>query len=190
MILGVTGIFGSGKTTVSAIFKEHGFYIINVDRLYREMIKPNTLLYQRITNEFGTSILKPSGQINRKKLKILVFNNSGNLKRLNEITHPYIINRIKEKISRSKKPNIVVDAPLLIEANAAWLVDKVIVVKAGKAKIMQRLIKKGKYTKEEIKSITNSQMSLREKLKYADYVVDNRGSIAETKKQIRKITKM
>ena len=184
MIIGVTGSFGSGKTTVSNLFKKYNFKVINVDKVYGSIYKKNKLLRIKLKKEFGT--------VNRNKLKKIVFNSSIQLKRLNKITHPLIlkqtIKRIKKIQSKNKNENIAIDIPLLIEAKAANLVDKIIVVKCSRNIQIKRVLnKKKKYSKEEIKNITKSQMPLKEKLKYADYVVDNSYSLDKTKKQVKKI---
>lgn len=183
MIIGVTGSFGSGKTTVANLFKKYNFKVINVDRLYRNIYKKNRSLRNKIKNEFGT--------VNRAKLKKIVFNNHKKLKKLNLITHPLIINKIKKyiKILKDKKTNIIIDAPLLIETKAKDLVDKTIVVKCNKKEQINRVLKKKKYSKKEIKNIIKSQMPLKEKLKFADFVVDNSYSLDKTKKQIKEIIK-
>jgi len=181
MILGITGSFGSGKTTVANIFNRYGYKVINADRLYSGLIKKDTILYKKIKKEFGT--------VNRKKLKNIVFNDYSKLKRLNKLTHPVIIGKIKSLIKKEKKKTVI-DAPLLIEANALSLVDKLIVVKCNKNKQMERLLKKNKYTKKEINNIIKSQMPLKKKLKYADYTIDNSKSLKHTEKQVKKIVKL
>jgi len=121
MILGITGSFGSGKTTIANIFRNYGFKVINVDKLYHNIYN-EPLLKNRIKKEFNT--------INRNKIKKIVFNDYSKLKKLNKITHPLIIKEIKKLIKNKK--NIIIDAPLLLEAKAQNLVDKIIVVKANK----------------------------------------------------------
>lgn len=182
MIVGVTGSFGSGKTTAANVFKRYGYKLINADRLYSGLIKKNTILYKKIKKEFGT--------VNRKKLKNIVFNDYSKLKKLNKLTHPVIIKKIKLLIKKDKNKKIVIDAPLLIEANALNLVDRLIVVKCNKNKQMERLLKKGKHTKKEINNIIKSQMPLKKKLKYADFIVDNSNSLNKTKEQVKKIAKL
>ena len=179
MITGITGSFGSGKTTIANLFKKHGFEVINVDRLYRGVYNKNKSIKNEIKKEFGTA--------DRSKLKKLVFSNSQKLKKLNKITHPLIIKEIKKSISKTNKKNIVIDAPLLIEAKATNLVDKVIVVKANKKNSIKRILKKKKYSKKEAEQIIKSQMPLNKKLKYADFIIDNNKSIENTKKQIKDI---
>jgi len=179
MIIGITGSFGTGKTSVANMFKEYGFFVVNVDELYRDIYKKNESLKNKIEKTFGTT--------DRNELKKIVFSNKNKLKRLNKITHPVIINEIKSIIKNINKKNIIIDAPLLIEANAVNLVDKLIVVICLKEEQIKRLLKKGKYTKKEIGNIIKSQMPLKEKLKYADYIIDNSYSLDNTKKQVKEL---
>src|SRR3989344_2084737 len=189
MIIGITGSFGSGKTTVANMFRSYGFKVINVDKLYKGIYNKDKSLKNKIKKEFGT--------INRNELKKIVFNNSSKLKKLNNTTNTIIIKEIKKEISTiNKKYNkkipiikiynniklinkktimgknnkkyieknnirnnvkIVIDAPLLIEAKAENLVDKLIVVKCSKKEQINRILKKRKNTKKEINNIIKSQ---------------------------------
>ncbi len=184
MIIGITGSISSGKTTAAGLFRAYGFEVIDADMLYSKIFRKNRLLKSRIKKEFGTA--------NRDKLKKIVFSNPDKLKKLNKITHPIIISEIKKSISKirnSKSRDIIIDAPLLIEAKAAKLVDKLIVVKCGEKNQIKRILKKGKHTRQEIKNILKSQMPLREKLKYADFAIDNNRDLGHLKKQVEGIIK-
>ena len=185
VIIGVTGSIGSGKTKVSNLFRKYGFKVINVDKFYTRIYKENKSLRNKIKNEFGTA--------NRAKLKKIVFKNPSKLKKLNKLTHPIIINEVKKSINKIKKqnknPKIIIDAPLLIEAKTTNLVDKIIVIKCDKKIQLKRVLKKKKYTKREINNIIKSQMPLNEKLKYADFIVDNSSLLIKTKKQVEEIIK-
>ena len=92
MIIGITGTFGSGKTTVADMFRKHGFKVINVDRLYHGIYNKNRILKNKIKKEFRT--------LNRNQLKKIVFNDSTKLKRLNKLAHPIIIKEIKKQINK------------------------------------------------------------------------------------------
>ena len=177
MIIGITGSFGSGKTTVANLFKKYNFKIVNVDKLYYGIYKTNKSLKIKLKKEFGTA--------NRAKIKKIVFNDYKKLKSLNEITHPIILNETIKKIRKirlkDKKINVMIDAPLLLEAKAKKLVDKIIVVKCKKN------IQIKKYSEKEIENIIKSQMPLKEKLKHADFVVDNSYPISNTENQVKKI---
>jgi len=214
MIIGVTGTFGSGKTTVANMFKKYGFKIINVDKLYHNIYNKN--LKNKIKKEFDT--------LDKEKIRKIVFGDYKKLKKLNKITHPIIIKSIKKEIyktlnfkkeipinkktlkynninslNKNKKNknnvknniknnvNIVIDAPLLIEAKAMNLVDKIVVVKCNKNQQIKRVLKKKKYTKNDIEQIIKSQMPSKDKLKYADFVVDNSRTMKETSMKVKKI---
>jgi len=180
MIIGITGSFGSGKTTVAGIFRKYGFGVINADRLYHGIYDKNKILKNKIKKEFGTA--------NRAELKKIVFEDLRKLKKLNSITHPLIIKEIKNSIKKINK-NIIIDAPLLLESEAKNLVDEVVVVKTNKKNSIKRALKKKKYSKKETEQIIKSQMPLRQKLKYADFVVDNNKSLKNTREQVKEIVK-
>ena len=186
MIIGITGNFGSGKTTVSNMFRKHGFEVINADKLYHGIYNKNKVLRNKIKKEFGT--------LNRNEIKKIVFNDYKKLKKLNEITHPIIIKGIKNKIQEIQKNKndgvkIALDVPLLIEAKMQNMFDKIIVVKCDEKTQIKRLLKKGKHSEEEIKNIIKSQMPIEEKIKYADFVVDNSDALEKTNNQIEAIIK-
>ena len=181
MIIGITGSFGSGKTTVANMFRKYGFRVINVDKLYHNIYNKNDSLKNKIKKEFGT--------LDRNQIKKIVFNKYNKLKKLNKITHPLIINSIKKEISNNKKIKnkikIIIDIPLLFEAKVQSMFGKIIVVKCSKKEQIKRILKKGKYTKKEIEDIIKSQMPLKEKIKHADFVVDNSKSLKEARAQVK-----
>lgn len=186
MIIAVTGSFGTGKSTVSSIFQKQGFNMINVDNLYHSIFKKNPILKLRIFLAFATT--------DREKIKKIVFTDKEKLKKLNSITHPLILKELKKEIVRltdsDKLKPIIVDIPLLFEAKAENLVDSIIVVKCDKKTQISRLLKKGRWTKEEIEEIISSQMPISKKIKKANYVIDNSKSLKETEKQVKKIIKL
>lgn len=187
MILGITGIFGSGKTTIANLFAKHGFKVIKADEIGHKLLNKKSIK-EEIISEFGGLILV-NNRIKRGKLKDIVFNNHKKLIKLNKIIHPKIIKEIKSIIKKSKNKNIVIDAALLIEAKALNLVDKLIVVKINRKEQLKRILKKKKYNKKEIKNIIKSQLNQKEKLKYANIVVDNSKDLKNTKKQVNKIVR-
>ena len=181
MIIGVTGVFGSGKTIVAKMFARYGYNHINADEIGHKLLNKKDVK-NKVVKEFGKEVLTKN-KIDRRKLKNIVFYDNKKLKKLNKLLHPLIIKEIKNKI----KKNSVVDGALLIEAKALNLVDKLVVVKISKKEQMKRLLKKRKYTKKEINNIIKSQLSQKEKLKYADAVVDNSKDLKNTEKQVKAI---
>lgn len=190
MILGLTGSVGSGKTTIAKFFAEHGFIAIDADRAGHEILENDEIIKIEIINEFGEGILDGLGCIDREKLGNIVFGNAALLEKLNSLTHPVIIGNIKSSINKYKKNNknnMVVDAPLLIETELKDLVEKIIVVKASRENIIKRI--SGKFPVKKIEGMMKSQMPVEEKLKYADFVIDNNGSLEDARRQAEEIIK-
>lgn len=189
MILGITGSVGSGKTTAARLFGRHWYSRIDADKIGHEIMKKNSAAYKKIVQEFGNEILDKNGNIDRKKLGGMVFNDAEKLKELNSITHPIIFSDIKNKIKKIKakcknKTKIVIDAPLLIETNLKDYVDKIIVVKCGIRKIF---VRNKNFSRYEIEKILKAQMPLNKKLEYADFVIDNNKSLRHLEMQVRDI---
>ncbi|HLD82886.1 MAG TPA: dephospho-CoA kinase [Candidatus Omnitrophota bacterium] len=187
IILGLTGSFGSGKSTVAGFFKALGAKIIDADKLAHKAARPEHKVYKRIVRAFGLGILDKNKRIDRKSLAGLVFKDKGRLLRLNRIVHPQVIRLIKREIETSKKNVIVLDAPLLIEAGLRGIVDKLIVVKVNKAKQVKRAKAKYGLGRQEALSRINSQMPLHRKVRLADFVIDNNRDVKNTKKEVLRV---
>ena len=188
MIIGITGSVGSGKTTAAKIFSKYHFTRIDADEIGHETIKKNSAAYKKIMEEFGNEILGKSKNIDREKLGNAVFNDDKKLKKLNSITRPIIIEEIKNRIKKIKqkcgdKSKIIIDAPLLLETKTKNLVDKIVVIKCDKKNIFKKLNKK--YSKEKIEKILKTQMPLSEKLKLADFVIDNNKNFKHLENQVK-----
>lgn len=188
--MGITGSLGSGKTTCTGMFKKLGAVCIDADKIYHSLCKPQGVLYKKIISVFGEDVLTRNKKIDRKKLGKIVFRNRAVLNRLNRITHPAIIKTMKDKLSKLKKSKrskmIVIDAPLLVEAGLVEMVDRLIVVQLNKKRLISRVRKLGMSKHEIVKRIRN-QAPQASKIKLADYVIDNNGSLKQTKKQIKNI---
>ncbi len=191
MIIGITGGFGTGKTTVAKFFKELGAKVIDADEIAHKSIRPGTSVYKKIVQSFGREILSKGGKIDHEKMANLVFRNKDLLKRLCNIIHPEVIKRIRfqvEKFEQKDREIIVIDAPLLIEAGLHNFVDRLLVVKTTRYKQIERLRKKG-FADYQIAQRIKAQMPLKDKLRIADFAVDNEGSLGETKRQVKEIFK-
>ena len=192
MIIGITGSIGSGKTTVAKLFSRHWYNRIDADKIGHETIKNNSIVYKKIVKEFGIEILDKNENIDRNRLGDVVFSDNKKLEKLNLIIRPTILKEIKNKINKIKnrcgdKTKIVIDAPLLLETKTKNLVDKIVVVKCDKGKIFDRLSQK--FSKNKIEKILNIQMPLKEKLKHADFTIDNNKDLKHLEKQVMGIIK-
>lgn len=190
-IFGVTGSFGTGKTTVSKMLVRLGAQIIDADKITHLILKTEKSVFQKIVLLFGSEILsKDSKQINRKKLAKKVFGHKRLLEKLCKIIHPKVILQIKNEIAKKKKftsKAVVIDVPLLIEANLFSLVHKVIVVKAKETNQVERMKKKMKLSRSEILARIKNQIPLKKKIKVADYVIDNNANFSNTYRQVKDI---
>jgi len=190
IIVGLTGSVGTGKSTVTNFFRELGAYMIDWDELARKATRPHSKAWKEIVEYFGEGILNADLSINRRKLAEIVFSDKEKLAKLNEIVHPKVFEedaRITDEI-RSHDPDALVikDIPLLLELSRPISVDKVIVVSASEQTQLRRLEEKG-MSPEDARNRIRSQLPLKEKIKSADFVIDNDGPLKETKRQVEEI---
>jgi dephospho-CoA kinase len=191
LVIGLTGNFGTGKTTVSQILTELGATIIDADKLGHELLQPDTETYREILAAFGRSILKPNGEIDRNKLGKLVFADAAALNKLNQIIHPRISEMVKQKIEGYRKADIqivVLEAALLIEADGLkHLVDQVWVTVAPEATIVRRLEGERELKEEQILARLRTQMPQEEKAKRADVVINTDCSLDELRTRVTEL---
>ena len=193
IIVGITGGIACGKTTVSDLLAEKGAIPINADEIGHQLLKADSPVINVLTEAFGKDILEDTGDVSRKKLGAIVFNDKAARERLNSILHPLIIQRSRAQARRlvMEDPHCVVllDAPLLIEAGAYDTVDLIVVVtastKAQLQRTMDRSIAQGRpLTEREVQARIEAQMPLTEKVKYADVIIENEGTLAELHQQV------
>ncbi|MEW9081456.1 dephospho-CoA kinase [Caldanaerobacter subterraneus] len=186
-VVGLTGGIGSGKSTVSEILAKLGAKIIDADLVSREIMEKGKEAYNEIVDCFGKEILDKEGNIDRKKLGSIVFSDKEKLKRLNEITHPKIIDKIKKMIEEEKDKDkvIVIDAALLIETGLYKLVDEVWLVVVDIDTQIKRVMERDGFSCEEALKRIKSQMPLEEKIKYADFIINNSKDLRKTEEQVR-----
>ena len=189
MIVGLTGSFGTGKSFVASVFKRLGAKVIDADSLARAALEKGRSPYKRVVEAFGDSILDKGRNIDRRKLSRLVFGSPARLKTLNRIVHPPVISEIRSMAKAAGINRIVViDAPLLVEANLAGMADLLVVVKAPRSKQIERcMIKFKELKKEDVLKRIRSQIPIEKKMKMADFVVDNGRTKSRTAKQVEKV---
>jgi dephospho-CoA kinase len=193
LLIGLTGGIASGKTTVSNMFVKLGAHLIDADVIARDVVKPDKPAWKEIVSAFGESVLDDKKEIIREKLAATIFNSPEKRKQLEAITHPRIIdeeNRLINEIRKNNKSGIIIlDAALLIEAGHHNRVDKLIVVYLNKNTQIKRLRKRDNLNSVDAEKRLDSQMSLDEKVNFANYVIDNGKSPDEVEKQVSQIYK-
>ncbi|WP_078555455.1 dephospho-CoA kinase [Bacillus alkalicellulosilyticus] len=192
MIIGLTGGIASGKSTISAYFLEKGIPVIDADKIAREVVEPGEKTLEKLVTAFGQEILEVDGTIARKKLGEIIFNDETERLKLNSIIHPAIRTRMvekKEELLQKGHSHIVYDIPLLFESNLTHMVEKVILAYVDEQVQLERLQLRDNSSKEEALRRIHSQMPLKDKVVLADEVINNNGSIEETKEQVLRILK-
>lgn len=176
-IIGITGNSGSGKSTISKIFEENKYYIIDADKIAHELMKKNTVLYFEVLKFFGTKILNENNEINRKELASIVFKDKKKLNFLNKTSHLYIYNKIYDIIENISKDIvykfIIIDAPLLIESKLNLICDYVILVDASLSTKIKRIIKRDNLNFQEAMKRLKNQKNLNFYKNYSDFLIIN-----------------
>lgn len=190
IVVGLTGGIASGKSTVSAIFREMNIPVIDADQIAKEVVQNGRVAYSKIVEAFGKEILQEDLEINRAALGQIIFHNEQERQKLNSIVHPEVRSEMlkqKEQLIAEQYQLVVLDIPLLFESKLTYLVDQVIVVHVNELVQLERLQKRNNLSKEDALARIKSQLPLTEKAKMADFVIDNNGSIDETKEQVIKL---
>ena len=186
LVLGLTGNIGCGKSSVSTIFMENNIKVVDADIVARQIFDDKNLLNE-VFSTFGKSIINQDGSLNRRALGNIVFNDDEKLILLNNLTHPKIKQKILSKVEEYKNQGekiVVIDAALLIEDDYIPYIQKLILITCRKEIQINRIIARDNCTKEEAISRINSQMSQEEKVKFADYIIDNSNSFEELQKKV------
>ncbi len=190
LILGVTGGIASGKSLVTGELAKLGEQDIDADAIAHQMLE-DAQVRREIMDVFGSWIFNDNGSIDRQALGEIIFSDKYLRVRLNSIIHPRVIKEIEKRIDLLRQTNpqvtVVLDVPLLIESGLHRMADKLIVVSAEENIQIQRLIQRNGLTHEQAVNRTRAQMPMREKVKLADYVIDNNGTPAETANKVKQI---
>lgn len=191
LIVGLTGSMGSGKTTAASILKELGAKIIDADAICRELVLPNQPAWEEITHTFGKAILNEDLSIDRTQLANIVFNDKNKKALLENILHPKVIDRemslCRQILKVEPHSIVVIDAALLIESGNHKKVDKVIVVTCSQESLIGRAMKRSSLTCEEAKLRIQNQMPQEEKVKQADYILQNDGNHEDFKTKVQNL---
>ncbi|EJV84746.1 MULTISPECIES: dephospho-CoA kinase [Bacillus] len=192
VVIGLTGGIASGKSTVSEMFRELSIPVIDADVIAREVVEQGKPAYNKIVEVFGAEVLQQDGELDRPRLGSIVFYNEEKRLQLNKIVHPAVreeMNRQKEMYIKEGVQAVVLDIPLLFESKLTSLVDRILVVAVKPHTQLERLMKRNNFSEEEATARIQSQMPLEEKVKNADEVINNDGTIMGTKTQLQVILK-
>ena len=194
LVVGLTGGIASGKSTVAGILKDLGALVIDADIVSREVALPHTRCWKSITAHFGKGILNKDLSINRKKLASRIFSDPEKRMRLNRIIHPAIKKRIRQMITDIGHDDagalVIVDAALLVETGMYRDYDKLVVVAADEHVQLARLMRRDRCSLKAAQRRLRSQLPLAPKMHVADYVINNQGSLAQTRRQTRMLFKL
>ena len=185
LVVGLTGTIGCGKSSLSDIFRAEGIKIIDADIIARQIYEDEKLL-SKVYETFGNDIKNEDGSLNRKALGRIVFSDDKKLIQLNKLTHPVIRQKVSDEIEEYKSQNeeiVILDAALLVESDYLNFIDKLLVVTCKENIQIERIIARDNCSIEEALGRIKSQMSQENKVKYADYVIDNSATLSELRKK-------
>ncbi len=186
-VFGLTGNIGSGKSTVARILREAGIPVLDADRISREVTAPGGPAYGAVVREFGKGIVRPDGTIDRKRLGEIVFADPSLRARLEAITHPAIFDAMKNTLadlSAKGHPAAAVEATLIHESGRKGLFDAVISVTCDRETAISRLAGRRGISRTQAELRLGAQMDAGQKAGASDYVVDNSGTLDETRRQV------
>ncbi len=192
LVIGLTGSIATGKSTISNLFKDWGFPVVDADQIARDVVEPGKVAYENIVAYFGHSILNDDLTIDRKQLGAIVFNDEKEREKLNGFIHPEIRKEMlkqRDHYVQQGVSAVILDIPLLFESNLFSYVEKVLVVYVEPEIQLERLMKRDGSSEEEALKRIHSQIPITEKREKADAVVNNSGTIEESEQQLRSILK-
>jgi dephospho-CoA kinase len=181
MIIGLTGGIGSGKTAVSDSFEQLGIVIVDADLASRVVVEKGKPCLEEISKPFGSDILNQSGELDRPKLREIIFKSKEEKDWLESLLHPAIAKQIQDELSDSSSPYTILVSPLLLETNQKDFCTKVLVVDVPIETQIERTLKRDGVSEEQVQSIIKAQISRQERLNQADEVIVNDGSLEDLK---------
>lgn len=182
-IIGLTGGIGSGKSTVANEFIALGIDVVDADKVARQVVEPGQQALTDIELYFGADVLNAAGELDRAKLRHIIFNSEAKKQWLNNLLHPIIRDALLLQIAAAKSAYVVLEAPLLLENKLTKYTDVTLVVDVTEALQVERAMQRDGNSKSQIQAIMNAQISREQRLQQADYIIDNNSADREALKQ-------
>ncbi len=182
--IGLTGGIGSGKSTACRIFSDLGVPVIDADQIAHKLTAKGQPAYQAILLAFGHEVIRSDGELDRNKIREIIFDDDTARLKLEGILHPLIYNEIDKQISRIDHGYCIICIPLLIETGATDKVDRILVIDASVEQQIKRASARDGMDQNTIKKVINTQVDRNERLKIADDIINNDGDMESLKKQI------
>jgi dephospho-CoA kinase len=192
-VFGLTGNIGSGKSTVAAMLREAGIPVLDADRISKEVTAPGGRAYDAVVRAFGKEIVRGDGSIDRVRLGEIVFADPRLRLRLEAITHPAILEAMKEAIAgieREGKRAVVVEAALIHESGKKGLFEAVISVSCDRETAISRLAARDGMSRSQAEARLRAQMDADRKAGASEYVIDNSGDLEETRRQVERLARI
>lgn len=185
--IGLTGGIGSGKSTAADMFAKCGTPVIDADEIARQVVAPDQPSFRDIVEVFGDGILDEDANINRGRLRELVFDDPRLRERLEAIVHPRVHTEIQNQLQRLDAPYCIIVIPLLIEADQQDLVDRILVIDVAEELQMRRVTERSALGEDEIRKIIAAQLARDERLRHADDVISNDGDLKHLEAQVARL---
>ena len=183
LIVGLTGGIGSGKSAASDIFENLGIQVIDTDKISHLLTSVNSDCLSAITNTFGSNIIE-KGQLNRAKLRKIVFSDDLARKKLEKILHPRIRQKVEDVLSEAKEPYVIVVVPLLVEKKKYEFINRILVIDCDEQIQINRVKKRNNLNNEEVTDIMRTQATRQERLAMADDIIHNNGDLSLLMEQV------
>lgn len=182
--IGVTGGIGCGKSAVTDYLSGKGIVIADADQAAKVIVEPGQPALKTIVNHFGSQILLDDGTLNRRALRDIIFNDPEQRRWLEQLTHPLIIERLRQELAAAQSPYVILVAPLLLEANLKGIVDRVLVIDIDPEQQIARTMARDGVSRTQVENILQAQASRAQRLSIADDIIDNNGSLGALHQQL------
>jgi dephospho-CoA kinase len=183
-IIGLTGGIGSGKSLVSDLFESYGVDVSDADVASRKVLEHNPSALDDIVQQFGAECLNHDGSLNRAHLRTIVFKNKASRIWLEQLLHPLIAQALEAQLSQAQGHYAILSSPLLFETKQNLMTTRTLVVDATQDQQLSRGMQRDGNSQAQIHAIMKTQLSRKERLALADDVIDNTGSIEQTRQQV------